>query len=119
MAEQESLFAATVDRPLADRMRPVSLDEIVGQEQLLGPEGPLRRMIDSGHLSSFILWGPPGCGKTTLARIMATRVSLHFVALSAVFSGIADLRRAFEEAFQFFRLLFLQHAQCHTGFKTK
>ena len=98
MAEQESLFAATVDRPLADRMRPVSLDEIVGQEQLLGPEGPLRRMIDSGHLSSFILWGPPGCGKTTLARIMATRVSLHFVALSAVFSGIADLRRAFEEA---------------------
>ena len=60
MAEQESLFAATVDRPLADRMRPVSLDEIVGQEQLLGPEGPLRRMIDSGHLSSFILWGPPG-----------------------------------------------------------
>lgn len=59
---------------------------------------PLRRMIDSGRLASFILWGPPGCGKTTLARIMATRTSLHFVALSAVFSGIADLRKAFEEA---------------------
>ncbi len=98
MAVQESLFADMAGRPLADRMRPVSLEGIVGQEHLLGPDGPLRRMIDSGRLSSFILWGPPGCGKTTLARVMATRTNLHFVALSAVFSGIADLRKAFEEA---------------------
>ncbi|NMD87421.1 replication-associated recombination protein A [Victivallis vadensis] len=96
--EEETLFSAGVGRPLADRMRPASLDEIVGQDHLLGPDAPLRRMIDSGRLASFILWGPPGCGKTTLARIMATRTSLHFVALSAVFSGIADLRKAFEEA---------------------
>lgn len=94
----DSLFAANVSRPLADRMRPHSLDEIVGQDHLLGEGAPLRRMIDSGRLASFILWGPPGCGKTTLARIMATKTQLHFVALSAVFSGIADLRKAFDEA---------------------
>ena len=98
MAYQETLFSTSVDRPLADRLRPVELDEIVGQDQLLGSDAPLRRMIDSGHLGSFILWGPPGCGKTTLARIMATRTSLHFTALSAVFSGIGDLRKAFDEA---------------------
>ncbi len=98
MAVQDSLFAEAAGRPLADRMRPVTLDGIVGQEHLLGPDAPLRRMIDSGHLASFILWGPPGCGKTTLARIMATRTSMNFVALSAVFSGIADLRKAFDEA---------------------
>lgn len=98
MEYQESLFSRNVNRPLADRLRPSELDEIVGQEHLLGEGAPLRRMIDSGHLTSFILWGPPGCGKTTLARIMATRTSLHFAALSAVFSGIADLRKAFDEA---------------------
>ena len=98
MAVQDSLFAEAAGRPLADRMRPVTLDGIVGQEHLLGPDAPLRRMIDSGHLASFILWGPPGCGKTTLARIMANRTSMNFVALSAVFSGIADLRKAFDEA---------------------
>lgn len=95
---QQNLFAAGMERPLADRLRPAVLDEIVGQDHLLGPDGPLRKMIDAERLTSFILWGPPGCGKTTLARIMATRVSLHFVALSAVFSGIADLRKAFDEA---------------------
>ena len=79
-------------------MRPRELAEIVGQDELLGPGAPLRRMVDSGHLSSFILWGPPGCGKTTLARILAQRSDLAFTALSAVFSGVADLRRAFEEA---------------------
>lgn len=96
--EQQSLFADNVGRPLADRMRPARIEEIAGQSELLGEGAPLRRMIDSGKLSSFILWGPPGCGKTTLARILAGRTSMRFVALSAVFSGVADLRKAFEEA---------------------
>ncbi|MCI5778984.1 MAG: replication-associated recombination protein A [Lentisphaeria bacterium] len=96
--EQQSLFADNVSRPLADRMRPTRIEEIAGQSELLGEGAPLRRMIDSGKLSSFILWGPPGCGKTTLARILAGRTSMRFVALSAVFSGVADLRKAFEEA---------------------
>ena len=98
MFEETGLFASLAGRPLADRLRPKKLDEIVGQEHLVGPDGLLRRMIDSKKISSFILWGPPGCGKTTAARIMANHTSLHFVALSAVFSGIADLRKAFEEA---------------------
>ena len=96
--EAPSLFAAFADRPLADRLRPSALAEIVGQDHLLGEDGPIRRMADSGKLTSFVLWGPPGCGKTTLARILATRTSMHFVALSAVFSGMADLRKAFDEA---------------------
>lgn len=95
---EDSLFSSNVQRPLADRLRPAVLDDIVGQEHLLGPDGSLRRMIESGKLSSFILWGPPGCGKTTCARIMAQHTKMHFVAISAVFSGIADLRKAFEEA---------------------
>ncbi len=98
MDESDTLFSRGVERPLADRLRPVTIDEIVGQDHLLGPGAPLRRMVDSERLSSFILWGPPGCGKTTLARIMATKTQMHFVALSAVFSGIADLRKAFEAA---------------------
>ena len=98
MSTQGSLFGETLSRPLADRMRPSDISEIVGQEDLLGVGAPLRRMIDSGKLSSFILWGPPGCGKTTLARILATKTQMRFVALSAVFSGVADLRKAFEEA---------------------
>ena len=98
MNGQQSLFGDTVSRPLADRMRPGTIGEIVGQDDLLGSGAPLRRMIDSGKLSSFILWGPPGCGKTTLARILANVTSMRFVALSAVFSGVADLRKAFEEA---------------------
>ncbi len=98
---QQSLFAENVSRPLADRMRPTEISEIAGQSELLGEGAPLRRMIDSGKLSSFILWGPPGCGKTTLARILAGKTNLRFVALSAVFSGVADLRKAFEEAEKF------------------
>ena len=92
------LFEAQIHRPLADRMRPESIEDVVGQEDLLGADAPLRRMFDSGRLSSFILWGPPGCGKTTLARIIAGCGNLHFTALSAVFSGVADLRKAFAEA---------------------
>ena len=95
---EDSLFSALAGQPLADKLRPKTLDEIVGQDHLLGPDGPLRRMIDGKCVSSFILWGPPGCGKTTAARLMATNSSLHFTALSAVFSGIADLRKAFEDA---------------------
>ena len=92
------LFSALADRPLADRLRPSALEDIMGQDHLLGEGGPLRLMADSGKMTSFILWGPPGCGKTTLARILATRTSMHFAALSAVFSGMADLRKAFDEA---------------------
>ena len=95
---EETLFSRQTDRPLADRLRPQTLSDVVGQEHLLGTDGPLRIMIDSGKISSFILWGPTGCGKTTLARLLANVSNMHFVALSAVFSGIADLRKAFEEA---------------------
>ena len=85
-------------RPLADRLRPVTLDQVVGQDHLLGPEGSLTGMLARGALASLILWGPPGTGKTTIARLLAERAGLAFVQLSAVFSGVADLKRAFEEA---------------------
>jgi putative ATPase len=86
------------DRPLADRMRPRTLDEVVGQDHLLGADGTVTRMLERGSLASLILWGPPGVGKTTIARLLAARAGLHFVQLSAVFSGVADLKRAFEGA---------------------
>ncbi|HUB15258.1 MAG TPA: replication-associated recombination protein A [Acetobacteraceae bacterium] len=85
-------------RPLADRLRPRSLDEVVGQDHLLGAEGTLTRMLARGSLASLVLWGPPGVGKTTIARLLAARAGLHFVQISAVFSGVADLKRVFEEA---------------------
>ena len=89
METEDTLFSqAAGGRPLADRLRPATLDEVVGQDHLLGPDGPLRRMIESKRLTSLILWGPPGCGKTTIARLLANDGSMHFVALSAVFSGI-------------------------------
>ncbi|HET9337303.1 MAG TPA: replication-associated recombination protein A [Sphingomicrobium sp.] len=84
--------------PLADRLRPRTLDEVVGQEHLAGPEGAIGRMVAAGKLSSMILWGPPGTGKTSIARLLADAVGLRFVALSAVFSGVADLKRVFAEA---------------------
>jgi putative ATPase len=85
-------------RPLADRLRPRTLAEVVGQEHVLGPDGPLGRMLRAGSLASIVLWGPPGCGKTTIARLLAESVNLAFQPLSAVFSGVADLRKAFDEA---------------------
>ena len=84
--------------PLADRLRPQRLDEVVGQDHLLGPEGPIRRMADARRLASMILWGPPGTGKTTLARLLAKEAGYEFQQLSAVFSGVADLKKAFEQA---------------------
>ena len=84
--------------PLADRLRPRALAEIVGQEHLTGPEGAIGRMVAAGKLSSMILWGPPGTGKTSIARLLADAVGLRFVAISAVFSGVADLKKLFAEA---------------------
>ncbi len=86
------------DAPLAERLRPRTLGEVVGQGHLTGPEGAIGRMVAAGRLSSMILWGPPGTGKTTIARLLADAVGLRFTAISAVFSGVADLKKAFVEA---------------------
>jgi len=86
------------DAPLADRLRPRSLDEVIGQEHLTGPEGAIGRMVAAGKLASMVLWGPPGTGKTSIARLLADAVGMRFVAISAVFSGVADLKKAFAEA---------------------
>jgi putative ATPase len=84
--------------PLADRLRPTSLAEVVGQDHLTGPEGAIGRMVAAGKLASMILWGPPGTGKTTIARLLADAVGMRFVSISAVFSGVADLKKLFAEA---------------------
>ena len=90
--------------PLADRLRPTVLGDIIGQEHLTGPEGAIGRMVASGRMSSMILWGPPGTGKTSIARLLADAVGMHFLSVSAVFSGVADLKKAFAEAEQVQRM---------------
>jgi len=96
--EASSQDIPSENAPLADRLRPRRLEDVVGQEHLTGPEGAIGRMVAAGRLSSMILWGPPGTGKTTIARLLADAVDLRFVAISAVFSGVADLKKAFTEA---------------------
>ena len=95
---EETLFSNQVKRPLADRLRPQTLQEVVGQDHVVGPNAPLGRMLAGGKISSFILWGPPGCGKTTIARLIAEHTNLYFEQISAVFSGVADLKRVFQYA---------------------
>ena len=95
---QDSLFGSAIEAPLAERLRPKHLDEVMGQEHLTGPEGVLRRMVESKKLQSIILWGPPGCGKTTLARMLADEAGYELQQVSAVASGVADLKMHFEQA---------------------
>src|SRR6185295_10071138 len=108
MSAQDSLFDAATPEPgaaapspgapLADRLRPQRLDQVIGQRHLLGPGRPLRVAFESGRLHSMILWGPPGVGKTTLARLVASMVDAQFIVLSAVLSGVKEIREAVERA---------------------
>ncbi|MEQ5871797.1 replication-associated recombination protein A [Sagittula sp. NFXS13] len=88
----------TAPRPLADRLRPARLDEVIGQQQVLGPESPLGVMLAAGTLGSIVFWGPPGVGKTTIARLLANATDLYFVQISAIFSGVPELRKVFDAA---------------------
>ncbi|WP_439124915.1 replication-associated recombination protein A [Marivita sp.] len=91
---------ADAPRPLADRLRPKKLSEVIGQSQVIGPDAPLTVMLDAGSLGSVVFWGPPGVGKTTIARLLADETDLHFVQISAIFSGVPELRKVFEAAKQ-------------------
>ncbi len=93
-----TLFESNAPRPLADRLRPTDLSQVVGQDHILGPQAPLGRMVAENRLASIVLWGPPGCGKTTIARLIADHTDHAFEALSAVFAGVADLRKIFAAA---------------------
>jgi len=103
MVASPNLFSAAgldqdAPRPLADKLRPKRLSEVVGQDHLLGPDGALTRMLETRSLGSLIFWGPPGTGKTTVARLLATETDLYFEQISAVFSGVADLKKVFDQA---------------------
>ncbi|MGE0604929.1 MAG: AAA family ATPase, partial [Xanthobacteraceae bacterium] len=91
-------FSGDAPRPLADKLRPQTLAEVVGQKTLIGPDGALTRMLESRTLGSLIFWGPPGTGKTTVARLLASEIDLHFEQVSAIFSGVAELKKVFDAA---------------------
>jgi len=101
---QQASTPPSENAPLADRLRPQRLEDVVGQEHLTGPDGAIGRMVAAGKLASMILWGPPGTGKTTIARLLADAVGMRFVAISAVFSGVADLKKVFAEAREHMRI---------------
>ena len=98
MTSADTLFETNAPRPLADRLRPAALEEVVGQGHLLNEQGPIGRMVAAKNLTSIVLWGPPGSGKTTIARLLAEYTDHKFILLSAIFSGVADLRKVFDEA---------------------